>query len=379
MIIALKRLIGDEKGQAMVWSLILLLIGGLTSAPLLAYMGTGLLNGEVYETRTDELYAADAGFEDAVWKMEHQDEVEGAWPCNPSSPPLDYNIADVNGKNVEVKIWYVEMGGNIYYKVNSTTTDDSNSRTTVESYVEFTPGGELDIFGGALASRGSIDLKKDSSVNGHIYHCEDLTYSGDLGGDWTDDGCAPFPSQGENNEFAQAFMDEAKEGGTYNGDMNINSGGTHDLGPIYITGNLNINKDVTINLEGIVYVKGSISCAKELTITGSGSLVAEGDIYLAKLADYTVTGDSIVMSLNGDITLKKSDPDHDLSINALIYAPNGAITFDKDMTVFGGVVGESIQADKEGSFTFVPKTEWDFPGELPGSLDVKTYNVSQLA
>jgi len=375
MKIAVKGLVIDEKGAAIVLVIVLFLIGGLISAPLLSYMSTGFLSGEVYEARAGELYAADAGFEDAVWKMAHQDEVEGAWPCNPSSPPLEYSITDVNGKNVEVKIWYVELEGNIYYKVDSMATDDSNSHTTVQAYVEFTPGGELDIFGGALAAKENIDMKKDSEVNGKIYHCGDLSYTGELDGDWTDEGCAPFPSQGENEAFAQAFMDEAMEGGTHYGNMNINKNTT--LGPIYITGSLSFSKAVTITLAGIVYVRGSISASKDLTIVGTGSLVAEGDIYLAKLADYDVSGDSTIFSLNGDITLKKSDPDDELSINALIYAPNGAITFDKDMTVFGGVVGQSIQADKEGSFTFVPKTDWDFPGELPGSFDVKSYKVSQ--
>jgi len=371
MKIAVKRLIRNENGAAMILALILLLIGGLIAAPLLAYMGTGLLAGRVYEGRTAELYAADAGVEDAMWKIQHE---AGGLPCNPSSPPKIYNI-DVNDKSVEVSIEYKLIDEQVYYKITSVGTTDSNSHTTVESYVEFIPGGELDIFSGALAAQGDIDLKGGSEVNGDIYHCGDLDYTGELGGDWTDLGCAPFPSQSQNEGFAQAFMDEALAGGTWEGNRDINSDTT--LGPIYITGNLAISKAVTITLAGIVYVKGSISGSKDLTITGTGSLVAEGDIYLSKLADYTVTGDSIIMSLNGDITLKKSDPGDALSINALIYAPNGAITFDKDMTIVGGVVGQSIQADKDGSFTFVPKTDWDFPGELPGALEMKTYSISQ--
>jgi hypothetical protein len=374
MKIIVKRLIKGEKGQAMVLVLVLLIVGGLIVSPLLSYMGTGLLTGRVYEGRTAELYAADAGFEDGVWKVQHRDEAGAGYvPCSPSSPPRTYNIT-ANNRSVGVNIVCVSNVTGYLWDITSIATTDSNSRTTVESYVQFISGGELNIFGGALASQGSISLGKDSTVTGDIYHCGGFDNS-TVSGNWTDKGCAPFPSQAENIAFAQAFMDEAKKGGTYNGNMGISKSG--DLGPKYITGNLDISKDVTINLKGIVYVKGHISCAKTLTITGSGSLVAEGYIYLSKLANYTVTGDSIIMSLNSDITIKKSDPAGELSIGALIYAPNGAITFDKDMTIFGGVVGKSIQADKEGSFTFVPKTSWDFPGQLPGSLDIKTYNVSQ--
>jgi len=378
MKIAVKRLIKDEKGQAMVLALILLLIGGLICAPLLAYMGTGLIVGEVYEKKADELYAADAGFEDAIWKIDHKDEVAGPWPCNPSSPPLAYNISNVNSKSVDVSIGYAEIGGQIYYKITSIATTDSNSHTTVESYVEFIPGGELNIFGGALASEGDISLGKDSTVTGDIYHCGTLDAGSNFVHDGEDMGCAPFPSSSENLAFAQAFMDEALAGETWEGNMNISSDTT--LGSpnhySYITGDLTVSKAVTITLDGIVYVKGSISASKDLTITGSGSIIAEGDIYMSKLANYTVTGDSIIMSLYGDITLKKSDPGDELSINALIYAPNGAVTFDKDMTVIGGVVAKSIQADKDGSFTFVPKTSWDFPGELPGSFYIETYSVN---
>jgi hypothetical protein len=240
----------------------------------------------------------------------------------------------------------------------------------VESYVQFTPGGELDIFSGALASKSDISLKKDSEVNGDVYHCEDFDYGGSLGGDWTDKGCAPFPAQGENEAFAQAFIDEAKLGGTYNGNMDISS--SRNLGPLYMNGNLYISADVTITITGVVYVTGTITCKKEFTLAGAGSIVAEGDIYISKVAGFGTTGDSIIMSLNGDITFKK-----ECTVDALIYAPNGAISFDKATTVTGGVVGESIYADKEGSFTFVPKTDWDFPGDLPGSIDVKTYNVDQ--
>ena len=65
-------------------ALILLLIGGLMTAPLLSFMGSGLIAGEVYEARTAELYAVDAGVEDAIWKIQNQD---GYLPCSPAAPP----------------------------------------------------------------------------------------------------------------------------------------------------------------------------------------------------------------------------------------------------------------------------------------------------
>jgi len=89
----MKRAIRDQKGQALILAIILLLVGGLVSASLLAYMGTGLITGEVYERRTAELYAADAGIEDAVWKMQH----------NVYIPTDGYNLT-VNDKYVWVTV-----------------------------------------------------------------------------------------------------------------------------------------------------------------------------------------------------------------------------------------------------------------------------------
>jgi len=58
-----------ESGQAFVLVLILLLIGGLMLTPLLGFVSTGLKASQLYEQKTDELYAADAGVEDALWRI----------------------------------------------------------------------------------------------------------------------------------------------------------------------------------------------------------------------------------------------------------------------------------------------------------------------
>jgi len=87
----LNKSIRDEKGQALILALILLLIGGLIIAPLLGYMSTGLIVGQVHEKRMNELYAADAGIEDALWKIKN-DQV------------LAEYFLTVNEKDVEVDV-----------------------------------------------------------------------------------------------------------------------------------------------------------------------------------------------------------------------------------------------------------------------------------
>lgn len=65
------RLGKDETGQALVLVLMLLLLGSVTIVPLLSYISTGLLTGRMYQGKTSDLYAADAGLEDSIWQVKY--------------------------------------------------------------------------------------------------------------------------------------------------------------------------------------------------------------------------------------------------------------------------------------------------------------------
>jgi hypothetical protein len=110
----MKGLVKGQKGQALVAALILLVVGGLILTPLLGLMGTGIKSGQVFEQKVDEVYAADAGVEDALWYIRNDEgdnkpliqELLGAGydKYDYSSPyPYPYNLL-VNGKNVVVNI-----------------------------------------------------------------------------------------------------------------------------------------------------------------------------------------------------------------------------------------------------------------------------------
>ncbi len=63
----------DEKGQALIIVLILILVGGLIIAPMLSYVGSGIKMGkEVYEERMELFYAADSGIEDGLWQIKYE-------------------------------------------------------------------------------------------------------------------------------------------------------------------------------------------------------------------------------------------------------------------------------------------------------------------
>jgi hypothetical protein len=105
----LVKYLGEEKGQALIAVLAFLLIGSLTLPPILSHISTSLKTGRIYEERTDELYAADSGIEDALWLIKY-DRLQSFF----TDPDYDiynfvttwsYNLSDtINGLTANVSI-----------------------------------------------------------------------------------------------------------------------------------------------------------------------------------------------------------------------------------------------------------------------------------
>jgi hypothetical protein len=357
MKIAAKTLIRDEKGAAIVLALILLLVGGLISAPLLSHMGSGLLAGEVYEARTAELYAADAGVEDAIWKIQNQDAVEGAWPCNPSSPPFTYNITDVNGSAVTVSVAYVD---GLTYHVVSNATGDNDSKTQVESYIYY--GSEwrdlLDF--GVVALNGDIILSGTSELNSyptgnntHIYANGNIDVGGNskvygeavATGTITYNPGAITPGPVTENFFPplefylpdlSLYLAEAETGEFIDGDLHITSNRT--IGPAYITGDLNLSSQADLTLEGAVWVEGTIKTQGGSQIQGEGPLVAVSYVDIKGSAAPATEAMPVIISSESYIS---AEGDSDSFM--VLYAPNGEVNVAGSGAVNGAIIGQEIK------------------------------------
>jgi hypothetical protein len=330
--IDVSRLIKDESGQALVLTLLLLLISGLITAPLLSYMGTGLLTGEVYETRTAELYAADAGVEDAVWKIENKD---GYLPCNPASPPRAYNITDVNGQSVDVTITSeISVDDITYtYRVLSTATGDG-SGTQIEAYIgAFNKYGDYgDLLDQVITSQNEIDFPP---------HWEDLVEPSEgehAPVEYYDD---PWPTAEELIDF---YLDDVEDGTHYYSDTVIDIAGVDmELGPLYVEGELTIqnssNTPATLTLTGTIYSteetsisygtsqnkpmtldlndqtifvassstgsgQEALKIGDKCTLVGSGTVIAVGDIYFKPNTEAGVTDPIFVFSVLGTTSVQ---------------------------------------------------------------------------
>jgi hypothetical protein len=338
MKIAVKRLTTDEKGQAMLLAFILLLISGLVAAPLLAHMGTGLLTGQVYETRTAELYAADAGVEDAIWKIENQVEEVKYLYCGdgnhsysypePGDPPLQ-----VNNKSVTVTItWVNNITNGATYLVESTATGDG-SGTKVDAYLTATimSADYSGLLENIATSQNETDIKKQVTLVYPEGHGVVENYTGD----W------PTPEVLE--DF---YWEDVKDETHYYSDTTIDPNGVDmNLGPLYVDGTLTIKnsggtaatltltgtiyatgdtligttgKDFTLNLNGhTIFVSSNTSGkqkalwlggggqANALTVKGPGAIIAVGDIYFEPKAQAT-TDPIFVLSVLGTTQLQPS-------------------------------------------------------------------------
>jgi hypothetical protein len=327
MKIAVKRLRRDESGRVMELALLLLVVGGLILTPLLGLMSTGLIAGQVYETKTAELYAADAGVEDAVWKILNDVEELPGPPCGGGDPDhWSYNISDVNGKSVAVTITYVN---NLTYQVVSTATGNG-SGTEIEAYItgESVSADYSGMTDHILTSQGAIDVKKKVGLNYTEGH-EPVEY---YGGPWPD-------TPEELAQFAQFYWLDVQDETPYPSDtinlngVNMNLGPLYRNGPLeilnssdtpatlslngtlYITGDTLIgqtNKDFTLDLNGqTIFVESSSADALvvggKCTISGPGAIIAVGDVYFAPKGDVGNNGEPVfIMSVLGTSLLQPS-------------------------------------------------------------------------
>jgi len=349
--------------MTMILALITLTLGALLIAPTLSYAATAIKSTSIHKERTKEIYAADAGVEKALWQV-----TDGGLTM---AEGQQNTLASFNMNNSTVNTTIQRLVGEPAptYEITSIATNNNNgSVTTIDAYMYV--GNP--IFNNAMASDGDIDIGKDSSVDGDIYYDGTFTYGTNFvhNGDETNGGLN-FPTAAENNNFAAKFKAEAIAGGTYVGNYSIAKGDgvtSTLLGPLYITGDLTVAKDNIIDFQGTIYVEGSIDIDYDSEFTGDGSIIAVGSIGVSKTTDYGMNGDSVIMSINSNITFKK-----EATVEALIYAPVGTVSFDKDTTVTGSIVGGNIVVDKNASISFNANPSVEVPG---GRMHIRRWKIN---
>lgn len=313
-----KRAIRDERGAALVLALVLLLVGSLVIAPVLSHMGTGITAGQVHEKRMEELYAADAGVEDVLWKLQ-SGVIAPPYACE--DPEFwSYNISDINGKEVTLEVTY--LNGPAFFVTAEAA--DNDSKTRVEAYIVSVYGNYTDITNNVLTSQQAISYPPKPIVNYPEGHEPEEYYEGpwpqlDTLAAWywqdvaaeTPYGSATIDLAGEDLTLGPLFRD---------GDLEITNSkdpaATLTLtGTLYVTGDLLIapTKDLIIDLNGhAIFVesdsrnppKHALYIGGKCTMIGPGVIAAMGDIYFEPNIEAGMTDPIFIISVNGMTTLK---------------------------------------------------------------------------
>jgi hypothetical protein len=63
---------GGQRGYVYILVLVFMMVGALMIPPILEFMGTGVWSNPIFEQKTDEIYACDAGIDDAIWQIKYE-------------------------------------------------------------------------------------------------------------------------------------------------------------------------------------------------------------------------------------------------------------------------------------------------------------------
>jgi len=237
---AVRRLLRDEAGRAILLSLLLLATGGLITTPLLGLMTAGLTAGHVCEQKTHELYSSDAGVEYAIWYLQH------------GGDPDDVPELTLNGKDVTIQIDKLDTpcGEPPIYDITSTATSEGGSSTTVLAEVS----GIIVIF------EGDKDLMEGEGLEGDVYVEQNLFMDNE--------------SVIEGNVMAggNVIMNAGSLiGGVLcaGGDLTLNEG-AHIQMDVYVGGNILMQGgSIGSSIDGDVYAQGNVEMQGESWITGT--------------------------------------------------------------------------------------------------------------
>jgi hypothetical protein len=148
-----ERIISDERGRILAWTLVVLGVGALLIPSLLTHTSSSLLACRTIEEGLKEQYAADSGVEYALLQLQN----------GITTGQHSYTL---NRKAVDVT-WgeYITET----YKITSTATSHSDgSSTTIESYVSLEVVDSPLLLADPLASPADVTTQPSSEVSGTV-------------------------------------------------------------------------------------------------------------------------------------------------------------------------------------------------------------------
>lgn len=296
-----------EKGQILPLVMILLFLGAILLAPVLAYNSTTLKTTVLTKERQSQYYAAEAGIEDALWKL-ITGEIAGDSP--------EYDLARLNDNDLHVTMQCLSYSidpPDMSYIITSTATGTDGSHTAITIYtsrgmslLDFAASAEEGIVLKGAAQQAQIigpqqkqtPLSLPSILDFQNFYLLDIdtetTYPVSM-----DDSI----DVDDNNPIPDWYS---------NGGLNIKSGTASFMstlgGTVYVTGGAldvgTTGNSFTLDLGGNTLFCDSTAVSNigtKLTITGSGAIITVGDIIFKPNMASSPTDFVFVLSLSGQV------------------------------------------------------------------------------
>jgi len=310
-----------EQGQVLILSAFIILVFAIFSiVPILNFMGTGIVTTKNTGLHAQEIYAAEAGVYDSIWKIIV---IMPGVPMWQSDPPLQYLIAGgVDSKSVNVTLTKIDPD---IYRIHSVATSpQTNHQSTIDSDIKIGALGGLDLSEFtkySMTSLGTITTKPSNFIYGDVWieHSENYTGvppSGDMviapvTGWPTGTLLETYYSYLVNKSFPYSdsiidISNPALTGPLYahgepNGNYTLTGAGTL-TGTIYVDGNLYLNHAADVNLDGkAIFVTGSLTTSPQASVNGPGAIIALGDI---SFSPQVTPNYLFVMSVNGSVNFQ---------------------------------------------------------------------------
>jgi len=363
-----KKLLSSEAGYVLPLALILLVFGGLLVVPMLSLMATALNTNLVVEENDLELYSADAGIENVMWHILHDDDFtipsEGA--------EYSFPQFEINGDTVDTSI--KKNAGEYGYRITSTATSDDGESTTVESYYQALDAGWL--LDSAITSLNDVEIAPNTTVSGNVTYNGTPKIQGTIDGYEITDPITWWPDTGWISDY---YWFQVQYEPPFPSDTIDTTSGTEEspvsIGPLYREGNLTITGSGFARLDGTVYVTGDFKVMPGSTLDLNGQTVfAEGNIDLQP--GCTISGSGCIIAI-GNLSFQpniEADPDDFLFLMSI----EGDANIQPNGDLYGSVAGDcmvDLQPNCNLNWRAVGDGELNFPD---GSDDDYGWRIGQI-
>jgi len=403
----------NQKGFAalFVTILVLAIMLGLGFSITILVLGEQQISKNIVRS-TQSYYIAEAGIEDALWRLKEVPKMAGlSYNFNVGNDSVDVNIPDIVGGSRTI----ISQG------------DMSNRIKRIEVVYEI-DSEEISFHYGAQVGDGGMQLDNNSIVNGNIFSTGDINVTGNaiitdtvmvagltnsitgvnINGDAHVDTCNnstilgdlyalndnscnyssfifqaapdPIPLPISDSQITQ-WKEEAEAGGIIAGDYNLSGSDKASLGPKKIQGNLLLEDNSQLTIEGTIWVVGNVNVKNNAEVHlddfyggTSGVLISDGIIILENNSISSGSGQpgSYLMY----VSISPSNPAIELKNNTvvdIIYTSNGWITIENNADL-REAIGYGIYLKNNAEISYeVGLVNVFFTSGPGGSWKVKTW------